>query len=99
MEQFQVLVDDNLYHSNFKIFYGHFYNFFKAKYIDNSKGREWCHDSDKTQTNKSKWRRISLKHFLKQPVFLKHISETKTSPRFPLVLSEHADVVWASWGI
>ena len=40
----------------------------------------------------------SLKHFLKQPVFLKHISETKTSPRFPLVLSEHADVVWASWG-
>ena len=35
----------------------------------------------------------------KQPVFLKHISETKTSPRFPLVLSEHADVVWASRGI
>ena len=40
-----------------------------------------------------KWRTISLKHFLKQPVFLKHISETKTSPRFPVVLSEHADVV------
>ena len=40
-----------------------------------------------------KWRTISLEHFLKQPVFLKHISETKTSPRFPLVLSEHADDV------
>ena len=33
------------------------------------------------------------RHFLKQPMFLKHISETKTSSRFPLVLSEHADVV------
>ena len=46
----------------------------------NSKAREWRHDSDKTQTNKPKWRTISLEHFLKQPVFLKHISETKTSP-------------------
>ena len=26
-------------------------------------------------------------------VFLKHILETKTSPRSPLVLSEYADVV------
>ena len=67
--------------------------------INNSKAREWRHDSDKTQTDKPKWWTISLKHFLKQPVFLKHISETKTSPRFPLILSEHADVVWASWGI
>ena len=64
-----------------------------------SKAREWRHDSDKTQTNKPEWRTIFLKHFLKQPVFLKHIFETKTLPRFPLVLSECADVVWASWGI
>ena len=39
------------------------------------------------------------KHFLKQPVFQKHIFDMKTLPRFPLVLSDHADVVWASWGI
>ena len=44
------------------------------------------------QTNR-KLRTILLKHFLKQSVFLKHTFETKTSPRFPLVLSEHADVV------
>ena len=46
-----------------------------------------------TQTNKPKWRTTFLKHFLKQPVVLKHFFETKTSPRFPLLLSEHADVV------
>ena len=46
-----------------------------------------------TQTNKPEWRTIFLKHFLKQPVFLKHIFETKTLLRFPLVLSDHADVV------
>ena len=50
-------------------------------------------DSDKTQTNKPEWQTIFLKHFLKEPVFLKHIFETKTLPRFPLVLSDHADVV------
>lgn len=37
-----------------------------------------------TQTNKPEWQIIFLKHFLKQPVFLKHIFETKTLPRFPL---------------
>ena len=46
-----------------------------------------------TQTNKLEWRTIFLKHFLKQPVFLKQIFETKTLLRFPLVLSDHADVV------
>ena len=51
-----------------------------------------------TQTNKPEWRTIFLKHFLTQPVFLKHIFETKTLPRFPLVLSDHADVVGASRG-
>ena len=51
------------------------------------------HDSDKTQTNKSEWRPIFLKQFLKQPVFLKHIFQTKTLPRFPLVLSDRAGVV------
>ena len=43
----------------------------------NSKARKWRHDSDKTQTNKPEWRTIFLKHFLKQPAFLKHIFETK----------------------
>ena len=61
--------------------------------------RKWRHDSDKTQTNKPEWRTIFLKHFLKQPVFLKHIFQTKTLPRFPLVLSDRAGVVWASSGI
>ena len=40
----------------------------------------------------------SRKHFLKQPELPKHFFETKTSPRFPLFLSEHAEVVQASWG-
>ena len=43
-----------------------------------------------TQTNKPEWWTIFLKHFLNQPVFLKHFFETKTSPIFPLFLSEHA---------
>ena len=42
---------------------------------------------------------IFLKHFLKQPVFLKHSFETKTLPRFPLVFSDRTGVVWASSGI
>ena len=46
-----------------------------------------------TQTNKPEWRTIFPKKFLKQPVLLKHIFETKTLLRFPLVLSDHADVV------
>ena len=71
----------------------------RLRLIPNSKARKWRHDSDKTQTNKPEWRTIFLKHFLKQPVFLKHIFETKTLPSFPLVLSGHADDVWASWGI
>ena len=63
-----------------------------------SKARKPHHDSDKTQTNKPEWRPIFLKLFLKQPVFLDHIFETKTLPRFPLVLSDRADIVWVSSG-
>ena len=51
------------------------------------------HDPDKTQTNKPEWQPIFLKQFLKQRVFLKHIFQTKTLPRFPLVLSDRAGVV------
>ena len=46
-----------------------------------------------TQTNKPEWRTIFLKHFIKQPVFQKHIFELKTLPRFPLVLSDRAGIV------
>ena len=64
----------------------------------NSKAHKWRHDSDKTQTKKPEWRTIFLKQFLKQPVFLEHIFETKNLPRFHLVLSDRADVIWASSG-
>ena len=47
----------------------------------------------KTQTNKPEWQTIFLKHFLKQLMFQKQLFETKTLPRLPLFLSEHADVV------
>ena len=65
------------------------------KAVFNSKAREWRHDSDK-QTGMaddfpktvSKTAGVPKTHF-----------ETKTSPRSPLVLSEHAGVVWASLGI
>ena len=59
----------------------------------NSKACKRRHDSDKTQINKPEWRTIFLKQFVKQPVFLEHIFETKTLPRFPLVFSDRADVV------
>ena len=65
----------------------------------NSKARKWRHESDKTQTNKPEWETIFLKHFLKQPVFLKHIFEPRNLPRFPLVLLDRAGVEWASSGI
>ena len=65
----------------------------------NSKARKWRHESDKTQTNKPEWGTIFLKHFLKQPVFLEHIFEPKTLPRFPLVLADRAGVEWASSGL
>ena len=70
-------------------------NFEKVNTVNNKTfGLIAKHASDvMTQTNKPEWRTIFLKHFLKQPVFLKHVFETKSSPRFPLVLSEHADVV------
>ena len=58
-----------------------------------------CASDAMTQTNKLVWQTIFLKHILKQPVFLKHFFETKTSLRFPLFLSEHTDVVWVSWGV
>ena len=47
--------------------------------------RKRCHDSDSDM--------IFLKHFIEEPVFLKHIFELKTLPRFPLVLSDHTGVV------
>ncbi len=46
-----------------------------------------------TQTNKMIWRTIFIKHFLKQPVFLKHTYKRKTSPE------QHADAFWASRGL
>ena len=47
---------------------------------------------------RTKLRQTNRKQFLKQPVFLEHIFETKTLSRFRLVLSDRADVVWASSG-
>ena len=51
-----------------------------------------CASDVMPHTNKPELRTISLKH-LKQPVFLKHPFEARTSLRSPLFLSEHADVV------
>ncbi len=39
----------------------------------NSEAREWHHDSDKTQTNKPKWRTIFIKPFIKEPMILTHL--------------------------
>ena len=47
---------------------------------------------------RTKLRQTNRKQFLKQPVFLEHIFETKTLSRFRLVLSDRADVVWDSSG-
>ena len=53
-----------------------------------------------TLTNKPEWREIwIIWSFLQayKPV-LKHLFERKTSSTFSLFLSEHAHIVWLSWG-
>ena len=44
-----------------------------SRFVDNSEAREWCHDSDKTQTNKLQWWTILKISLREKPVFLKHL--------------------------